>query len=67
MCTCTPINVGVAADLEANFTSLTPQTRNTDGDLQVCREFISLDWINAAFALLQHKKEVMETSAGGRK
>ncbi|KAG1823271.1 hypothetical protein EV424DRAFT_1607636 [Suillus variegatus] len=37
MCTCTPINVGVAADLEANFTSLTPQTRNTDGDLQHLR------------------------------
>ncbi|KAG1843774.1 hypothetical protein DFJ58DRAFT_853521 [Suillus subalutaceus] len=56
------INIDVAADLEANFAwapPLAPQTQNIDDDL-AGPESISLDEIKTAFALLEHKKEVME-------
>ncbi|KAG1879846.1 hypothetical protein F4604DRAFT_1954190 [Suillus subluteus] len=56
------INVDVAADLEANFAwapPLAPQTQNIDDDF-AGPESISLDEIDAAFALLEHEKEVME-------
>jgi hypothetical protein len=50
------INVDGATDLEANFAwapSLAPQTQNVDDDL-AGPESISLDEIDAAFALLEH-------------
>ncbi|KAG1848097.1 hypothetical protein DFJ58DRAFT_796925 [Suillus subalutaceus] len=58
------INVDVAADLEANFAWAPPlasQTQNINDDL-AGPESISLDEIDAAFALLarEHEKEVME-------
>lgn len=56
------INVEIAADLEANFAwapPLAPQTENIDDDL-AGPESISLDEIDAAFALLEHEKESME-------
>ncbi|KAG0699995.1 hypothetical protein DFH29DRAFT_652408 [Suillus ampliporus] len=56
------INVDLAADLEANFAwalPLAPQTQNIDDDL-AGPESISLDEIDAAFALLQHEKKAME-------
>ncbi|KAG2353490.1 hypothetical protein BDR07DRAFT_1495575 [Suillus spraguei] len=56
------INVEIAADLEANFTwapPFAPQTQNVDDDL-AGPESISLNEIDAAFALLEHEKESME-------
>ncbi|KAG2073433.1 hypothetical protein BDR04DRAFT_1141238 [Suillus decipiens] len=56
------IHVDIAADLEANFAwapPLAPQTQNVDDDL-AGPESISLDEIDAAFALLEHEKESME-------
>ncbi|KAG2354167.1 hypothetical protein BDR07DRAFT_1614420 [Suillus spraguei] len=56
------INVEIAADLEANFAwapPLAPQTQNVDDDL-AGPESISLNEIDAAFALLEHEKESME-------
>ncbi|KAG2063002.1 hypothetical protein BDR04DRAFT_1039389, partial [Suillus decipiens] len=56
------INVDIAADLGANFAwapPLAPQTQNVDDDL-AGPESISLDEIDAAFALLEHEKESME-------
>ncbi|KAG1826901.1 uncharacterized protein BJ212DRAFT_1309153 [Suillus subaureus] len=56
------INIDVAADLEANFAwapPLAPLTQNIDDDL-AGSESISLDEIDAAFALLEHEKEAME-------
>ncbi|KAG2351091.1 hypothetical protein BDR07DRAFT_1502641 [Suillus spraguei] len=55
-CAQSGINVDGATDLEANFAwapSLTPQTQNVDDDL-AGPESISLDKIDAAFALLEH-------------
>ncbi|KAG2159289.1 uncharacterized protein EDB93DRAFT_278239 [Suillus bovinus] len=54
------INIDVAADLEANFAwapPLAPQTQNVDDDL-AGPESISLDEIDAAFALLE--RDAME-------
>ncbi|KAG2051997.1 hypothetical protein BDR06DRAFT_958343 [Suillus hirtellus] len=56
------INIDVAADLEAKFACappLAPQTQNIDDDL-AGPESISLDEIDAAFALLEREKEAME-------
>ncbi|KAG2065321.1 hypothetical protein BDR04DRAFT_1234608 [Suillus decipiens] len=53
---------GINVDIEANFAwapPLAPQTQNVDDDL-AGPESISLDEIDAAFALLEHKKESME-------
>ncbi|KAG2050766.1 hypothetical protein BDR06DRAFT_959946 [Suillus hirtellus] len=55
------INIDVAADLEAKFAwapPLAPQTQNIDDDL-AGPESISLDEIDAAFALLEREKEAM--------
>jgi hypothetical protein len=56
------INIDVAADLEADFAwapPLGPQTQNIDDDL-AGPESISLDEIDAAFALLEWEKDVFE-------
>jgi len=56
------INIDVAADLEANFAwapPLAPQTQNIDDDL-AGPESISLNEIDAAFALLECEKDVFE-------
>ncbi|KAG2060292.1 hypothetical protein BDR06DRAFT_1017330 [Suillus hirtellus] len=56
------INIDVAADPEANVAwapPLAPQTQNIDDDL-VGPGSISLDEIDAAFALLEREKEAVE-------
>ncbi|KAG2058709.1 hypothetical protein BDR06DRAFT_980167 [Suillus hirtellus] len=56
------INIDIAADLEANFAwapPLAPQTQNIDDDL-AGPESISLNEIDAAFALLECEKDMFE-------